>query len=129
MNAENFEKFRAQYAAMSDGEIQELLDGGDEGFVEGAYPLLKEEAGRRNLTLSGDTPGEKAELVAETAQEVEIQGRKLKCHFCEGESFFFRSSLVNTQVVTYNGLAFQNQALDNYICAHCGYIMGFIPRS
>ena len=127
MNAEDLERFRAQYAAMSDEEILELLNGGDEGFVDGAYSLMKEEASRRNLVLSGDKSGEKAELMAETAHEVEIQGRKLKCHFCEGEGFFFRSSLVNMQVLTQNGLDFVNQSADNYICAHCGYMMGFIP--
>lgn len=52
MKPQERQKLREQYAKFADEQILEMLQDGPGAFIEGAYSILKEEAGKRGISLS-----------------------------------------------------------------------------
>jgi hypothetical protein len=59
------------------------------------------------------------------ANQFEIGGHPLRCAHCGHDTFYTRSSLLNTRGLTLLKLDYLDEAAQNYICARCGYIMWF----
>ena len=60
-------------------------------------------------------------------QEYEIDGRALRCQFCDHEEFYQRSAQLNTAMASFLGLDWANQTAKCFVCSKCGYVHWFLP--
>ncbi len=59
--------------------------------------------------------------------KVTIKGHDLICPICGNDSFYQRTTQLNTAGMTFLGLDWANQNAFNYYCSECGYMFWFHP--
>ena len=62
-----------------------------------------------------------------SAEKVVINGHDLTCPVCGNDTFFARTTQLNTAGMTFLGLDWANQSAYNYYCSECGYMFWFHP--
>lgn len=55
-----------------------------------------------------------------------VQGRQVRCVFCQGEEFAEREIKLNTTGMSFFNLDWANKAAVGLICEGCGYIQMFL---
>lgn len=62
------------------------------------------------------------------AKQVTVSGKQLICSVCGEDQFWERETLMNTAGASFFGFDWANQAAQNYICEHCGYVYWFLKK-
>ena len=60
------------------------------------------------------------------AAEYTIEGRKLTCPVCGQDRFRTEQALLNTSAMAFFGFDRADKKANNYVCAHCGYVLLFL---
>ena len=61
-------------------------------------------------------------------EEVEVNGRALKCLICGHDRFNKREALLNTPTMTLFKLDWANASGTCWVCDDCGFIHWFLPK-
>jgi len=63
----------------------------------------------------------------EQPQQVEVNGHMLRCPVCGNDTFYTRTTQLNTAGMTFLGLDWANEDALNHYCSACGYMFWFHP--
>lgn len=65
--------------------------------------------------------------MSNTAREIEVAGRPLRCQLCEHTRFHERSVRLSASATPFFGLDWNTAKATCRICARCGYVHWFLP--
>ena len=61
-----------------------------------------------------------------TPKGVQVDDRRLRCMFCNAETFVVREAQLNTAVASFFDFDWANATAQCYVCAECGYVHWFL---
>jgi hypothetical protein len=65
----------------------------------------------------------------EQAEPVQIQDKPLRCHVCDGTTFYTRQAVLPGAVATFFNFDWAAPSCTCVICSSCGYVHWFFPGS
>jgi len=103
MKPEEQLKFKKQYEILADSQLVQMLSDGKDAYVQGAYELLQEEAGRRGIKINDSSPIE--EEIKQPEKSPSCAGQPEDNAFvqvmiinCESDQVFIESLLNGTDI-------------------------------
>ena len=57
-----------------------------------------------------------------------VHGKSLRCPHCENDTFWTRTTLMNTKGATFLGFEWANKEARNFVCDRCGHVQWFLGK-